>query len=109
MWKALIFMILILIVPGCEIDPVDMNKVERQVDFRLKERELNKIRECRQRAMLDAETHVDSIITDITRNSIFNDMFFPERPDRDTTDTLYEIELDTVSIKTLLDIKMRSD
>ena len=109
MLREVIFILIILIIAGCEIDPIDMNKVERNVELRLKESEVNKITECKQKALIDAEIYVDSIITEIIRNSIFDNMFFPERPKRDTTDIIFEIEHDTVSIKTLLDNMMRND
>lgn len=109
MRRELIFIIFIFFIAGCEIDPVDMNKIEFYVESRLYEAELNKIEECKQKAMTDAEAHVDSIIADITRKSIFNDMFFPERPVRDTTEDLYNVELEDISIKSLLDSMRNAD
>ncbi|MGE5357080.1 MAG: hypothetical protein ACM3PT_12670 [Deltaproteobacteria bacterium] len=96
-------MLILAVFCSCDIDTVDMYKVNQEIQNRIKIQEYKKANECRQKALEDAESFVDSIITEITKNSVGNDIFFPDRPKRDTSGKYYNIKLDSVNIKNLLD------
>jgi hypothetical protein len=92
---------------SCDIGTVDMKKVNQEIENRIKIQKIKKTMECQQNAMKDAEIFVDSIITEITKNSINNDIFFPDRPRRDTSGKHYLIKLDSVNVKKMLDSMTR--
>ena len=103
MFKTLIFFLFAFILYSCDIGSVDMDKVNQEIENRIKTQKIKKTIECTEKARAEAEIFVDSIITEITKNSINNDLSFPERPSRDTLSKYYEVKLDSVNISKLLD------
>jgi hypothetical protein len=100
--KTLIF-IIITILYSCSADTIDMSKVTMEVNQRITLKKLNKIEECKAMAQDSAEIFVDSIMTDISKNLTKNDLYFPNRPKRDTNSKRYEVRLDTFDINKLRD------
>ncbi len=102
--KSIILLILFAFsFSACESDLIDMDAINNEVNTKLKRKIAIKIKDCRQKALEDAEVYVDSIIANITHDFIKKDIDFPEKPQRDTEIINYQIKVDSVNIKRLTD------
>ncbi len=94
---------------ACDIGTVDMEKVNLEIENRIKNEKIKRTVKCTELAREEAEIYVDSIITEITKNSLNNDLSFPDRPSRDTISKHYEVKLDSVNIRNLLDSMIKTE
>ncbi len=91
------------VIYGCESKVIDMDAIQKKVNTRLQRKIDIKIADCREKALQDDEVYVDSIITDLTKNVVLQDLEFPEKPQRDTTFDDYQIKVDSINVEKLSD------
>jgi hypothetical protein len=107
--KSILIFLLVCSLFACDIGSVDMEKVNLEIENRIKTEKIKRTIKCTQSAREEAEIFVDSIITEITKNSLNNELSFPDRPSRDTISKHYEVKLDSVNIRNLLDSMIKTD
>ncbi len=99
----IISVFLLFLMSSCYLQENENNKViSNEVYSKYESYKRNKINKCVKSALEDAETYVDSIITEYTRNSIKNNIDFPEKPQRNNDTSLYHITIDSFSIDTFI-------
>jgi len=103
------FCIGILFFNACDDSLEIKEKINLKVKEKLDDFRWRKLKKCRDKALEDAETFVDSIITEITKNAVYKDLDFPEKPVRDTANSEYNINLDSFDIKKVIDSLEISD
>lgn len=109
MSKSILIFLLVSILFACDTGTADMNKVNFEIANRIKNEKIKRTVQCTELAREEAEIYVDSIITEITKNSLNNDLSFPDRPSRDTISKHYEVKLDSVNIRNLLDSMIKTE
>lgn len=100
--KAMLVLSLLLVY-SC--NSVNSNKIlmEKEVEYKIKKYIHNKLKKCKSEALEDAEIHVDSIITEVTKNAVKNDLEFPERPERDTSSENFNFKIDSIKLDKVVD------
>ncbi len=88
---------------ACESNLIDMDAINKEVNAKLERKIALKIKDCRQKALEDAEIYVDSVITELTKDVLIEDLDFPDKPQRDTVTVNYQIKIDSIDIKELTD------
>ncbi len=95
----IITILLLFFVVSCSSEDNENNKIiYEEVSLKYESYKRNKVDRCVKSALEDAEMYVDSIITDYTKNSIKNNIDFPEKPQRNNDTGLYDIKIDTFDI-----------
>ena len=101
--KYILFLSSLLFVLSCNSGDDNKFLLEKEVDYKMQIHINKKLNGCRNNALEDAEVFVDSIITEITSNSIKNDLEFPERPGRDTSSENFNFKIDSMDIIKVVD------
>ncbi len=102
--KYILCTVSLLFILSCESAIDNTALVEKEVNRKIHSLIQNKMEKCRNNALEDAEVYVDSIITDITQNSINKDIDFPEKPVKKDTDSLsFNIKIDSINLDKVLD------
>ena len=85
--------------------------IEKKVKLKVNSLIDKKIDKCKQKALDDAEVYVDSVISEITQNSINRGLDFPDKPEKKDTDSLsFKIEIDSMDIDEIIDsLKLTED
>ncbi len=99
-YKIITIFLLFFVVSCFSEDNGDNKIIYEEVSLKYESYKRNKIKRCVKSALEDAETYVDSIITDYTQNSIKNNVDFPEKPQRNNDSGLYDIKVDSFNIDT---------
>ena len=100
----ILFMASFFMILSCESSVDDTKLINREINRKLSRFKKNKLRECRLKALDDAEIYVDSIIRDITINAVNSSIDFPEKPEgRDTSKEKFDVKIDSVEIIKIVD------
>ncbi len=98
------YTISLLFILSCESAIDNTALVEKEVNKKMQSLIQNKMDKCRNNALGDAEVYVDSIIADITQNSINKDIDFPDKPVKKDTDSLsFNIKIDSINLDEVID------
>lgn len=98
-----VIFIAVIIFSSCDENEAINQKIEFKVKEKLSVYKRKRLKKCKDKALEDAEIYVDSIIAEITKNAVYKDLDFPERPARDTSVDNYELELDSFELDKIVD------
>ncbi len=103
-FRYIFFTIVFLFLSSCESTIDNTALIEKEVNRKVNSLINQKTEKCRQNALNDAEVYVDSIISDITQNSINKGIDFPEKPEKKDTDSIgFKIEIDSLNLDEVID------
>ncbi len=103
-YKPILIILSLLFFISCNSNIDNTSLIEKEVNNRIRILIKNKIEKCRRNALEDAEIHVDSIISEITQNSVNKGIDFPEKPVKKDTDSLsFNIEIDSINLEKVID------
>lgn len=103
MYFKAILILSILLVYSCNSGDSNRILLENEVELKMKIYIHKKLNKCKSNALEDAEIHVDSIITEVTKNAVKSDLEFPERPIRDTNSENFNFKIDSLEMDKALD------
>ncbi len=77
------FILFVLLCSGCTVDLPDANTIIDEIyQQQVEEYRIRDARECRAKALSDAEAHVDSIVYQLLNANLVDSLSFPDKPVR---------------------------
>jgi len=102
--KYIFFAVVFLFILSCGQSLDNTALIDKEVNQKVRSLINQKAEKCRQNALNDAEVYVDSIISDITQNSINKGIDFPEKPEKKDSDSIgFKIEIDSLNLDEVID------
>lgn len=98
-----LILIVICIILSCNDQDIDLNLVNEGVNIKLKQRQEEKIANCKEDTKEKAEKYIDSLIAINSSLAITDSLYFPARPTRDTNSKNYNIRIDSINVKKIRD------